>query len=263
MVRHGDCFIIAHGAGFSRGIGGSSYFEFEEFAKVVNTLFLLDIDCDWSEAALARAVLNLPGEVQARAARYRCAAARRNLIVTQTCLRHVVLRFAGKESRMELCQNGRPRLTDSNLEFNLSHTHSRAVLALACSPILSLGLGVDIEWMDRRVEREALANRFFTPREASFVRGDVERFFRVWTRKEAVLKSNGVGLRVELDSFEVLEDEIAQEVSGRPLVLDTQTRHMSYVVSWAVAKEWGDFQIRWIEAFSGSWMTVLAEGIEA
>lgn len=255
--------FLLTGPGFSRAHGGVLLLRIRRLAHIVNTLFLLDIDCDWSEAALGGAVLDLPSDVQARAARYRSAAARRNLIVTQTCLRQVLLRFAGPQSQLELCENGRPWVTNSPLEFNLSHTHSRAVLALASSPILSLGLGVDIEWMDRRVEREALANRFFTPRESLFVRGDAERFFRVWTRKEAVLKSNGIGLRVELDSFEVLQDEIAQEVSGRPLVLDTETRHTSYVVSWAVAKEWGDFRVRWVEAFHGRWMDELGEGIEA
>jgi len=54
-----------------------------------------------------------------------------------------------------------------------------------------------------------LAERFFTKEEACYVAGSKDRsaaFYYIWTRKEAFLKAAGIGLRVKLSAFSVLED---------------------------------------------------------
>ena len=227
------------------------------------TLVLLDIDCDWSDEALAAALPGLPISVQERAGRYLVAGARRNLISTQTCLRQVI-RFLGySEALLTNCPNGRPWLDGAPLCFNLSHSESRAVLGLTLDPRLKQCLGVDLEWMNRRVERRALAGRFFTKNESGMVSEDpgTLQFFRIWTRKEAVLKSNGVGLRVPLNSFEVLHDEVAQEVSGRPVFLSTNRRHDEYLASWAVPYECRDMEVVWVEHGGEDWLEKVARAL--
>jgi 4'-phosphopantetheinyl transferase len=87
-------------------------------------------------------------------------------------------------------------------------------------------LGVDVEFVDRRSDNEAIANRFFAEREKralAAVPADERRvlFFRCWTRKEAVLKALGVGLTVSLDRIEVSADRDCRLLSidqtlGRP-----------------------------------------------
>jgi 4'-phosphopantetheinyl transferase len=53
-------------------------------------------------------------------------------------------------------------------------------------------VGVDIERLRPLAEHAAIAERFFPPGEASPV--DALDFFRRWTRFEAVLKAQGLGL---------------------------------------------------------------------
>jgi 4'-phosphopantetheinyl transferase len=103
---------------------------------------------------------------------------------------------------------GKPRLHPSaandRLFFNLSNTHDLALIAVSCDR----ELGVDVEFIDRRSDDEAIANRFFAEGEKRALAAaplDERRvlFFRCWTRKEAVLKELGVGLTVSLDRIEV------------------------------------------------------------
>ncbi len=179
----------------------------------------------------------LSDESQVRAGRYRVPQARQTLIASHSRLSQA-LRALGREPHSVLrAENGRPYLPGDNLEFNLSHTHDRAVLALGFSSGLREALGVDLEWIPRKVDYLQLASRFFTESERLWIGSSRPRFFEVWTRKEAVLKSSGLGLRVELDSFEVLEDCLSEEVTGRPLVLRSFTFQQDYQVSLAVATE--------------------------
>ena len=88
------------------------------------------------------------------------------------------------------------------LEFNLSHSRNFGLLAIA----RDLELGVDVEEF-RKVE-PGVPERYFSAveiQDLSQLKGDdwLSGFLRCWTRKEAVLKAEGVGLRIPLDAFDV------------------------------------------------------------
>jgi 4'-phosphopantetheinyl transferase len=115
---------------------------------------------------------------------------------------------------------GKPELSagDSrtSLHFSLSHSRSIAVLAVTKEE----PVGVDVE--DVKPIEPEVADSHFSPRERSQLhqlQGDawLRGFYRCWTRKEAILKAEGVGLSRPLDSFDVslLPDEPAQLVGTR------------------------------------------------
>lgn len=107
---------------------------------------------------------------------------------------------------------GKPRMIRPNHEqqtspifFNLSHTENVAVLALSARH----ELGVDVEAECPRDAR--VAARYFSAVELHtlqtlppelWLRG----FYRCWTGKEALLKGEGRGLNVPLDSFDIQAD---------------------------------------------------------
>lgn len=229
----------------------------------MKNLFLLEIDCDWTEQRCQEALQKLPPEVQQRAQRYRNPQARSCLLATQIALRSLLRELSIDENKLAVCEKGRPFLQGGPLQFNLSHSEKRGVLALAKDSTLINGLGVDIEWTNRSVNRSALAKRFFTPRESREAQSSKLGFFRIWTRKEAVLKTNGIGLRVPLDSFEVLEDQVGENVTGRPVQLGTSQRPGNYLISWAVASDWGSYSTHWFHSSQNDWLATLAGGINA
>jgi 4'-phosphopantetheinyl transferase len=98
---------------------------------------------------------------------------------------------------------GKPELAfEDPLAFNLSHSRTIAVLAVANGQ----PVGVDVEYV-RPIEPEVAARHFSAVELAALnqLQGDawVTGFYRCWTRKEAILKAEGVGLRRALDSFDV------------------------------------------------------------
>jgi 4'-phosphopantetheinyl transferase len=92
--------------------------------------------------------------------------------------------------------HGKPTLVDGGeLHFNLSHTHGLALVTLA----RGVEVGIDVEWLGRRVRTEALAGSLFTAaeREELARAPDAERdrcFLQLWTRREAYAKMTGEGL---------------------------------------------------------------------
>jgi 4'-phosphopantetheinyl transferase len=110
------------------------------------------------------------------------------------------------EIRYETDQLGKPRALLENdhhsIHFNLSHTGAYGMLAVSNG----YDVGIDAELM-RPIMRE-IATTCFSPyelRQLDGLRGHqwLEAFYRCWTCKEAVLKAEGVGLTIPLDSFDI------------------------------------------------------------
>lgn len=112
-------------------------------------------------------------------------------------------------------EHGKPRIADSTLQFNLSHTRSAALVGI-CE---GNSLGVDLEHLGRQRPVSELAQRFFSPSEASALSllDPVRRqpaFLELWCCKEAVLKALGRGL-----AFGLARVEFALNERGEPQTL--------------------------------------------
>lgn len=99
--------------------------------------------------------------------------------------------------------NGKPQV-GARLRFNLAHSDNVAVCALA----LDREVGIDVERVRPVRNLDALARRVLSEREYVAFRasGSEEAFFTAWTRKEAVLKARGEGLRREPATVDVSVD---------------------------------------------------------
>ena len=135
---------------------------------------------------------------------------------SHNALRYILSQYLSKkphEIEFGFTSYGKPYLKNQNLYFNLSHTTSMAVIALT----EDAEIGVDIENLNRDMEYEDLAKRFFCETEyLKLVKTPPEEkshaFFNCWTRKEAFIKAVGEGLSYPLNDFEVtmLPDEPVQ-----------------------------------------------------
>ncbi len=101
---------------------------------------------------------------------------------------------------------GKPFLPDfPDFHFNISHSGEYVICCVGSSEV-----GCDIEEM-KTCETD-IARRFFLPSEYSYIMsadGDNERtlrFYRIWTAKESFMKLTGLGMKMELSSFELRPD---------------------------------------------------------
>ncbi len=93
----------------------------------------------------------------------------------------------------------------SEFDFNISHTDEAVVLAFA----EGLKVGVDIEQNTKG--SLVLAERFFAEDEVAWLhkQSNLEAaFVHLWTRKEALAKCYGTGIRMPLKSFSVLNEVV-------------------------------------------------------
>jgi 4'-phosphopantetheinyl transferase len=171
------------------------------------------ITLDISDSLLTRLRGTLADDERRRAERFHFEQHRRHFIAGRGALRALLARYLSRrpeEVRFVYSNYGKPALADAAngdpLRFNLTHSHHLALLAVTHGR----EIGVDIEHLRTNLERdgEALAERFFSPREVAVLRSlplelRREAFFHCWTRKEAYIKAHGQGLSLPLDQFDV------------------------------------------------------------
>lgn len=202
-----------------------------------------EISAPWSQPAgdpiiqpgqvdLWRIFLNLPPESvktlastltadeTGRAARFRFPADRNRYIAAHGALRDILARYLNREPgqvRFSANQYGKPTLPGCPLEFNLSHSGDFALVAVT----RGRKVGVDVERFRPDVDFERLASRFFSSREAAELTAfpaaqRLAAFFRCWTRKEAYIKAQGLGLSLPLKDFDVSLGDPALLYATRP-----------------------------------------------
>jgi len=98
--------------------------------------------------------------------------------------------------QFETGEHGKPFLQHATLEFNLSHSSDLALIAVA----EGRRVGVDVERLRPMPDLEDLAPRVCTTDELVILTSLAEplrthAFLGVWTRKEALAKATGEGIR--------------------------------------------------------------------
>lgn len=161
----------------------------------------LDVD----DLAVSATEERLTAEEVERASKFVLHKPRRNFVVSRAAVRSILGGYLGQPPggvAIVAQPSGKPRLHVGDLAFNLSHSEDLALVAVT----RDCEVGVDVEAV-RPIERfEELARRNFHPAEiAAISAADTPtQFFSCWTRKEAVLKAFGDGLRSPLQEFDTL-----------------------------------------------------------
>lgn len=126
-------------------------------------------------------------------------------ILSHGALREILSLYLGVEPKripIVTAAGGRPELGESlhmqvpgRIRFNLSHSGTMAAIAV----MLDCNIGVDIEYMDPGFPAMEAAKHVLTEDELDLLQScqeekRTETFYRLWTRREALLKAIGAGL---------------------------------------------------------------------
>lgn len=149
-----------------------------------------------------------PDEAE-RHERIRPPESRREFLLGRALVRTTLSRYAEVapgDWRFRTVGRGRPEIAAPEdappLRFNLSHSRGLA----GCVVARELDVGLDVEHVERPLDLDRFARRFYSPRERALlatVAGDARKqlFFAIWTLKEAYLKARGIGVALPLASL--------------------------------------------------------------
>jgi 4'-phosphopantetheinyl transferase len=245
-----------------------------------DTVHIWAVPLDASAAPIDQLCLMLSPDEQARAAAFRFPHVQRRFVVARAALRQVLAGHLGATPESVAFQygpSGKPALAApvarkplgdpastvgdagtaaglAPLAFNLSHSADLALIAVT----RGRAVGIDLEHLLPFAEADAIAEGYFCPAERVALRqcvGPAKQalFLTYWTRKEALLKATGDGLRLPLDAVDVSavrgDGPAAVQVADGAGVL----RHLTLLdlrppgdYLGTVAVEGGDWQLaRW------------------
>ena len=164
---------------------------------------------------------DLPPKDRERIGRFRFDADRIRGTLGTAMIRHFAGEaFPGEEVRIERTEHGKPFLYGhEGFEFSLSHSGDMVVLAVS-----GRAVGADVETVKGRDWE--MFGRFLSEAEMKMI-GEAEdpeeKFFEVWTVREAFSKEEGQGLSILDESFSVDYERNRIRYKGKTLYFNTKS----------------------------------------
>ena len=170
---------------------------FTDAAMQIYKLNISDLSADEYKAAFYL----MPEERQRKCLDYRFGDDKKRCIAADFLIRKILCDILGKiptEIKIYTGENGKPYVNE-NIYFNLSHSAEYVVAVVADKPV-----GIDIEKI--KPVKANMLDYFCTANDKKYILGEeknegenipeaaLERFFEVWTFKEAFLKCTGEGM---------------------------------------------------------------------
>ena len=126
-------------------------------------------------------------------------------LLSRVMLRDILsfyLKISPEDVRFSKNEYGKPFILNESKEsiyFNLSHSNNCVALAISNTS----SVGVDIEYFNRDIEINSIIDYYFSKKEKKYLSYFDEtqkkhNFYKMWTLKEAYIKSRGIGLSEEI-----------------------------------------------------------------
>lgn len=218
-------------------------------------IYLADTEPLKEQERFMRLLLRVPERRQKKVLRMMDEANRRQSLGAGILLSVALSERGYTEEQVKIGPYGKPYLEgEERFFFNLSHSESRVMCAVAESPV-----GCDVQQIRVFPEYRKIAKRFFAPEETAEIEKiqdentGQELFFRYWTLKESYIKATGKGFSMPLDRFTiclkengsaVLSGTEAERTSFFELPLKDGYCYVSCLLGKAVAEP---PEIRWID----------------
>ncbi len=152
----------------------------------------------------------LDKEEQLQQKRFHFEKHRHQYLITRAMVRCVLSLYDNsikpEEWKFKKNRYGKPYIHNTEvkmpLQFNLSHSEGMILLAITNGQ----EVGIDVEWLLRRGPTQEIAQNYFSPIEVAQLTAlpkehQRNRFFELWTLKEAYIKACGMGLSIPLNQF--------------------------------------------------------------
>lgn len=170
-------------------------------------VWILEVN-SFSDSKLMRLFNFLSVEEKNKANNYHFEIDRKRYILGRAVLKQLISKYTKRDIHsIQFGYNSskKPFLipNNNNLQFNL--THSRELIAIAFRFDEDVKIGIDIEHIDPDYDYDLILRDYFTEQEKGLISEfGYPAFFKIWTRKEALFKAEGIGLTDEMRWISVI-----------------------------------------------------------
>lgn len=160
--------------------------------------YLLDISCLDDERVYNASLKDIKEYRQEKINRLLSPAAKKLSLGTELLIKKACDDFGIDYASEEIVfgEVKKPYFKNSSYYFNTSHSGTKVLCVISDKEV-----GCDIEQIKEKDTEVAV--RFFAQNEAGYIGDDLDKFFKIWTLKEAYAKCLGKGLTLPLNSFEI------------------------------------------------------------
>jgi 4'-phosphopantetheinyl transferase len=192
------------------------------------------LDTEDVRHSLSSLVSLLTVDERQRASKFKFKDDSETFVAAHSALRILVARYLGTlpaSVGFEKDHLGKPQLDSAayseHYRFNISHTNGTTLIAIS----RGIEVGIDVEAIrkiERRIAEQQLTQDELKRISTLPVDDWMETFYTCWTRKEAVLKGEGLGLRIDPGLFEVavVPGKQAKLITSDPCVRFTRDWHV-------------------------------------
>ena len=174
------------------------------------SIHLWKVDVDNDPKIISELKKNLDYDELKRSERFAFEKDRNQFITAHGMLRNILSRymdFSPSQIQFKRTSNGKPyvHFPTTFIKFNISHSENLILIALADHEI-----GIDLEKVKDSFEYNELSKTYFSHHEQKEITSSPlpkKTFYKLWTRKEAVLKASGIGITDELKNIEICFSE--------------------------------------------------------
>lgn len=151
-----------------------------------------------------------PAEIQ-RLERLKFEEKKREFIISRGLLRLILSQYKKQDpERLTISRtdSGKPFLEESKIQFSVSHSNEKFGFALHSTH----KIGLDIQEIYPISSLDRVINNFFSDKEIDHLNSISDdhllqdRFFAIWTAKEAYLKATGVGIEESFKRLSILPE---------------------------------------------------------
>ena len=167
----------------------------------------------------------------------------RNLFITAHFALDIILESLFEIKPIFLTdEHCKPFIQNYPIHFNLSHTDKRVILGFS-----KQALGVDIEKITPLQDLDLLIEHSMHPDEIRLLMTldpsqKTHLFYSMWTKKEAVVKAIGIGMRKELNSFSL--NSLTKDASWKIFELALDNRYSAAIATQNTASSIVGYQLR-------------------
>lgn len=175
-----------------------------------NNVLIYVMDMNYFSDSIALLWQHLDYDEQEKAIRYYKPIDKERYIISRGVLRYLLgffMKSTPKTIMFAYNKFGKPFVKNHSIQFNLSHSKNLIIYAFNSKQ----SVGVDLEFCCKKIDSYSLSNILMTEKELhrfkrlNSIQDKVHLFYKLWTKKESIVKFMGHGLHYPINRIETSE----------------------------------------------------------